>query len=207
MWVFVSSCELLSSRAVDTTKTGHDLGEPSNRQIPQRSDRYLSAPAVCIVRAIMHSALVWGTCNNQEAIEAYLQLVNTTVSPDNLPEYFWKHLMKDIEDLSKITSKAVEECCMIVHLVLREILTKEPIRSELMHSKLLFKSLINPTGTNLPAELLQSCGGMLPTTLNSKQARLVWQCAFNKYIEPILENLEGRLKEALEVVSSDDKQG
>ena len=145
MRVFVSSCKLLSSRAVDTTKTGHDLGEPLNRQIPQRSDRHLSAPAVCIIRAIMHSALVWGTCNNQEAIEAYLQLVNTTVSPDNLPEYFWRHLMKDIEDLSKITSKAKEECCMVIHLVLREILTKEPIRSELIHFKLLVKSLTDPS--------------------------------------------------------------
>ena len=80
----------------DTTKKGHDLGAPENRT-HTAPERNLSARAVCILRALMHSAFVWASCNNQPALEAIASLVSPQVLPQNLPEFFWAHLEKDLE--------------------------------------------------------------------------------------------------------------
>ena len=53
-------------------------------------------------------------------------LVKPHVNPNNLPEFFWMHLNKDIEQLSRVTGKSVDESAIIIHLVLRGILTKAP---------------------------------------------------------------------------------
>lgn len=44
------------------------------------------------------------------------------VNPAYLPEFFWMHLCKDIEHLSRVTGKGPEESAIIVHLVLSEML-------------------------------------------------------------------------------------
>ena len=74
----------------------------------------------------MHSSFIWASCNNVHTIEALAQLVKPPVLPRDLPEFFWRHLQRDIEDLSKITSRGIDECAMIVHLVLSQILTTDP---------------------------------------------------------------------------------
>lgn len=112
----------------------------------------------------MHSAFIWASCNNENAIESLAQLVHPPVPPQNLPEYFWMHLERDLEDLSKITGRGIDECSVIVHLVLRDILTKEPLKSE-------YTAIINPcylistvslynnfVGASLPTGLLADTG-------------------------------------------------
>ena len=79
----------------------------------------------------MHSSFIWASCNNVHTIEALAQLVNPPVLPRDLPEFFWRHLQRDIEDLSRITAKGTDECAMIVHLVLSLILIKDPPSCEL----------------------------------------------------------------------------
>ena len=109
----------------DTTKMGHDLGAPQNC-IYVTPERDLSARAVCILRALMHSAFIWASCNNDQALGAIAGLVNAQVPPQQLPEFFWAHLEKDLELLGKDTKKGLEENVMILHLVLRQILTLNP---------------------------------------------------------------------------------
>ena len=74
----------------------------------------------------MHSAFVWGTCNNQSSLEAIACLVTPQVMPKDLPEFFWTHLEKDLELLGRDTGKGLDEIVMIIHLVLRQILTRDP---------------------------------------------------------------------------------
>jgi hypothetical protein len=50
-------------------------------------------------------------------------LVKPFENPHHLPEFFWNHLSKDIEHLSHVTGKGVEDAAIIVHLVLSQILT------------------------------------------------------------------------------------
>ena len=74
----------------------------------------------------MHSAFIWASCNNDQALGAIAGLVNAQVPPQQLPEFFWIHLEKDLELLGKDTKKGLEDNVMILHLVLRQILTLNP---------------------------------------------------------------------------------
>ena len=60
--IFSSS---LPSFRIDTTQTGYALGFPEQRETLPFSERSLSPAACAILRAIMHSALLWATCNNE----------------------------------------------------------------------------------------------------------------------------------------------
>ena len=53
-------------------------------------------------------------------------LVKPHVNPNNLPEFFWMHLRRDIEQLSRVTGKGLDESAIMIHLVLQGILTKGP---------------------------------------------------------------------------------
>ena len=74
----------------------------------------------------MHSAFIWACCNNNQALEAIAGLVNARIPSQQLPEFFWAHLEKDFELLGKDTKMGLEENVMILHLVLRKILTLNP---------------------------------------------------------------------------------
>ena len=109
----------------DATKVGHDLGDPQKR-VHVYPERDLSSRAVCILRALMHSAFIWASCNSEPALGAITGLVTPPVLPQQLPEFFWAHLEKDLELLGKDTGRGLDETVMIVHLVLRRILTVNP---------------------------------------------------------------------------------
>ena len=56
------SCSFFSN---DTTQTGYPLGMPEGRSTVPSPERSLSPAACCLIRALMHSALLWASCNNE----------------------------------------------------------------------------------------------------------------------------------------------
>ena len=50
-------------------------------------------------------------------------MVKIGIRPQELPEFFWHHLERDIELLGRATGKSVDESVIALHLVLRKILT------------------------------------------------------------------------------------
>ena len=120
----------------DNTPTGHALGSVESRKTVPSYERDLSPPAVCIMRAIMHSALLWHSCQSES--DDLVHIIKPFVNPQNIPEFFWMHLRKDIEHLSCVTGKGLEESAIIVHLVLHEMLI-----SMVSHGNPLLQYLIN----------------------------------------------------------------
>ena len=59
-------------------------------------------------------------------MEGLTQLVKAGVRPQDLPEFFWHHLERDVELLGRATGKSVDDSAITIHLVLREILLKAP---------------------------------------------------------------------------------
>ena len=59
-------------------------------------------------------------------MEGLTQLVKVGVHPRDLSEFFWHHLERDMELLGAATGKSVDDSAIIVHLVLREILLRDP---------------------------------------------------------------------------------
>jgi hypothetical protein len=71
-------------------------------------------------------SFIWATCNYQSSLGAIVTLITPQMLPKDLPEYFWAHLDKDLELLGRDTGKGLDEVVMIIHLVLRQILTTDP---------------------------------------------------------------------------------
>ena len=75
----------------------------------------------------MHSALLWVSCNDDSATEGLLALVKSGLqSPQELPEFFWGHLERDVQLLATALGKNPEDAAIVVHLVLRNMLTISP---------------------------------------------------------------------------------
>ena len=74
----------------------------------------------------MHSAFVWCSCHYPNATGELAALVAPRVNPNSLPEFFWRHLQKDVAHLSRVTGKGLDESAIIIHLVLCNILKKAP---------------------------------------------------------------------------------
>ena len=124
---FQLTMHIPSPFSTDTTQTGHSLGHPTARGGVPSPERSLSPAACCIVRAIMHSALLWTSCNDVNATEGLLALVKSGLhGPQELPEFFWGHLERDLQLLAMALGKNIEEAAIVVHLVLQNILTSDP---------------------------------------------------------------------------------
>lgn len=82
----------------------------------------------------MHSAFLWCSCHCQDLVAADLAaLLNSKVqvTPNDLPQFFWDNLQKDVEHLSSVTQFTLEESAIIIHMVLHDILTKTPHGGEI----------------------------------------------------------------------------
>ena len=104
---------------------GHDLGDPPSRTGIVGSERYLSPSAVCIVRAIMHSAFLWCSCHYEDYIGDLARIVKPFVQPRCIPEFFWRHLEQDIRHLSVATGRSIDDAVLLIHLVLKDMLVKD----------------------------------------------------------------------------------
>ena len=108
----------------------------------------------------MHSALLWVSCNDDSATEGLLALVKSGLqSPQELPEFFWGHLEKDVQLLARALGRNPEDAAIVVHLVLRNMVTV------------------------IPQSFAPSLG-----TLGTRDNRSQWENQFKGlYINPILE--------------------
>ncbi len=74
----------------------------------------------------MHASFLWAACHDQQ-MELIQQVVkDVMVVPHGLAEFFWLHLEKDLESMQNSTGRGLDECVMIMHLVLKEILVTNP---------------------------------------------------------------------------------
>ncbi len=81
----------------------------------------------------MHSAFLWCSCHYEDCIGDLARIVKPHVPPQHLSEFFWRHLEQDIKHLSIATGRSIDDAILLVHLVLKEMLTKEPPAGYTMH--------------------------------------------------------------------------
>ena len=166
--------------STDITQTGHSLGHPDARGDALVPERSLSPAACCIVRAIMHSALVWTSCNNDAETEGLVTLVkNGLRTPQELPEFFWGHLQRDVQLLARALGENYEEAAIVLHLVLQNILISNP------------PTLQGPDISVCVCVCMYGCvwllGGIVIRTLRTRDVRSEWEKQFGLiYIYPIL---------------------
>jgi hypothetical protein len=163
------------ARTSDISQKGHCLGHPSVRGHVPSSERLLSAAACCILRAILHSVLIWSSCNKPSATKYLEALVKSGLQKRKATsEFFWGHLERDVQQLSIALGKNNEEAAIVVHLVLQRIATCEPKLGIITSSMKILKT---------------------------RTDRHEWENQFGtNYIQPVLEKLEDNLYTAMDSI-------
>ncbi|XP_023555015.1 E3 ubiquitin-protein ligase RNF213 [Octodon degus] len=101
---------------IDRTQSGHVLGNPQPRGVTVAPDRELSPPVFILLRLLTHLALLLGAAQSPEA------LGNIIKPPVRDPKAFLElHIQRDLEQLTKMLGKNVDDTCLVVHLVLRRL--------------------------------------------------------------------------------------
>ena len=95
-----------------------------------------------------------------------------------MPQFFWDHLKTDINLISRVTGKSKDEACLLLHLILKNIVTRNPPTCMC----LMQWSFINNVSCSLLASGIETYA-----TLLAKEAREQWERHFNEaYIQPTL---------------------
>ncbi|XP_072704248.1 E3 ubiquitin-protein ligase rnf213-alpha-like isoform X2 [Ciconia boyciana] len=103
----------------DKTEKGYILESPLSRR--NDLERCLSPACVGLVRALLHSSLLLGIYADKQAI---LDLMKE--EPEDLEEFFWGHLRKDVECLAEALSRNTEDAVLTVHLFLQYLSNNNP---------------------------------------------------------------------------------
>ena len=108
-------------------------------------------------------------------MEGLLNLVSSRVRPNEVAMFFWMQLQHDIGDVSKTTGKSQDEVCLLLHMILKEVATKDPPHSKCeMYYVYNFDNIIDP-------------GMSTFATLSAKTARAQWELHFTEvYLQPFL---------------------
>ncbi|KAL7825463.1 hypothetical protein AOLI_G00326700, partial [Acnodon oligacanthus] len=104
----------------DDNQMGYILGDTSKRSFPG-CERNLSGASLCLVRALIHSCLLWGAIVNHQATEDLLPVAGCDVG-----KFFYDHLQKDIELLGKALGKSTENAEIAIHMFLRNVIESPP---------------------------------------------------------------------------------
>ncbi|XP_032097310.1 E3 ubiquitin-protein ligase RNF213 isoform X3 [Sapajus apella] len=159
----------------DRTQTGHVLGNPQQRDLVVTCDRELPPLVFILIRLLTHLALLLGAAQSPQA------LMNIIKPPVRDPQGFLQqHILKDLEQLTKILRHSADETTSVVHLVLRGLLQERNQPSG--------KRLLN-----------------FDIRLSTKEMRNNWEKDIAAVISPELEHLDKTLP-AVHIQISQDKR-
>ncbi|RXN38155.1 E3 ubiquitin-protein ligase RNF213-alpha-like protein [Labeo rohita] len=102
----------------DRTQSGHILGDAQRRDQPDMQDTKNMSPApFALVRLLTHMSMLLGAQKNPQSIK---QIIKTAV-PDPGP-FLMAHLLKDMEQLSKVLGKGLDDTVSTIHLTIHSLL-------------------------------------------------------------------------------------
>ncbi|KAI8522257.1 hypothetical protein Bbelb_020110 [Branchiostoma belcheri] len=109
-----------AARNNDTTRPGHILGPAANRPAVPISERALSVVATCVVRLVMHAAMVKAATHNPQGVANVID-----PRPPNPSQFLWQHLELDLQQLGRALGRSADDAALFMHLILHDLLTPE----------------------------------------------------------------------------------
>ncbi|KAM6326807.1 E3 ubiquitin-protein ligase RNF213-like [Alca torda] len=146
----------------DKTEKGYILESPLSRR--NELERCLSPACVSLARALLHSSLLLGVHADKKAI---LDLMKE--EPEDVEEFFWGHLQKDMACLAEALSRNTEDAVLTVHLFLQHL------------------SHENPADESVALSILRE-----------KKDREEWETSFKALAQPFFQELEQSLNSVKE---------
>ncbi|XP_066518776.1 E3 ubiquitin-protein ligase rnf213-beta [Hoplias malabaricus] len=154
----------------DQTRAGHILGQAAHRS--EAPNRDLTVAQSSVLRLCLHMAMLQGSAFSRQGISAMIH-----PSVDNVREFLWLHLEKDMETLGKTLNLNWDDTAIAVHLILN-------------------------TSTHLSTGGVQQGSSQW----SSRQAREQWEKEVCRtVIDPVLRDLDRHLSDAQEHIVSDEK--
>ncbi|NWS12014.1 RN213 ligase, partial [Pachyramphus minor] len=105
----------------DRTQTGHILGDIEHRRTLGVSDRGMSPVVFVLIRLLTHLSMLLGATKDPQSLGKVIKpRVRDVVS------FLQEHVQEDLEQLTKILGKSVDETINTIHLVLSSLLQDPP---------------------------------------------------------------------------------
>ncbi|XP_064532292.1 E3 ubiquitin-protein ligase RNF213 isoform X2 [Pseudopipra pipra] len=105
----------------DRTQTGHILGDVEHRRTLGVSDRGMSPVVFVLIRSLTHLSMLLGATKDPQSLGRIIKpRVRDAVS------FLQEHVQEDLEQLTKILGKSVDETINTLHLVLGSLLQDPP---------------------------------------------------------------------------------
>ncbi|XP_069916285.1 E3 ubiquitin-protein ligase RNF213 isoform X2 [Oryctolagus cuniculus] len=159
----------------DRTQTGHVLGDPQNRGLAVAPDRELSPVAFVLIRLLTHLALLWGAAQDPQAL---MKIVKPPVR--DLRGFLQQHVLRDLEQLTRMLGRSADETAGVAHLVL----------GSLLHER-------HPDSSQRPVHF--------DAHLSTKEQRNDWEKHVEAFILPMLEHLDKTLLKVNALISQDER--
>ena len=127
------------------TKCGHFLDPPDLRTTDPIPERELSPLSNCIMRLLLHAVCVGVASSNDKVwVNIYLStcfiidtsllqvaceelskavVQNQPVPPKQILNFFWHHLEKDFQTLTRATQQSFDDCVLFLHTLIHYILS------------------------------------------------------------------------------------
>ncbi|NWI95929.1 RN213 ligase, partial [Pitta sordida] len=107
----------------DRTQTGHILGDVEHRRTLGMSDRGMSPIAFALTRLLTHLSMLLGATKDPQSL-------NRMIKPRvrDVLRFLQEHVQEDLEQLTRILGKSVDETINTIHLVLGSLLQDPPQR-------------------------------------------------------------------------------
>ncbi|NWR35860.1 RN213 ligase, partial [Tachuris rubrigastra] len=101
----------------DRTRTGHILGDVEHRRTLGLSDRGMSPGVFVLIRLLTHLSMLLGATRHPQSLG---KIIKPRVH--NMVNFLQEHIQEDLEQLTKMLGKSVDETINTLHLVLDSLL-------------------------------------------------------------------------------------
>eukprot|EP00794_Sanderia_malayensis_P015622 gene15622-17198_t len=150
-----------ATRPADVTEKGHVLGEAMPREDNSFAERKLLRASLSAMRDTS-------------------DVITPPVNPKEVRQFFWNHLVRDINNLAKSIGSSTDDACILIHMILAEMLHNQNIRTN-----------DHDFGT-----------------LSSKECRQEWEEKFdNEFIKPSLSSFTVKIGKVREAILNDKRLG
>lgn len=146
------------TQLVDHTLTGYLLSSAQHLSDKAQTVRFMSSLHAQIVRFFLH-ACMYLACGDEDQEEGPVRQSIIMTTPDNVKQFFWEHMLKDLRITCRELNITVDELLMLLHSVC---------------FKFIVAKATGPGSKDIQAQF------------TSKSGRQQWEGAFaNMYLQPV----------------------
>ena len=107
----------------DKSQVGHILGAANCRIRLPVPERHLNNAATSLMRILLHMSLTWASsASNHGEMNSLRGMIHPALPQDtNVGQFFWEHLMHDIQMFALATGKGIDDVLLSLHWLIADM--------------------------------------------------------------------------------------